>query len=306
MKKIAVLIHIIVIIFSVSACSANTPNITNESNVPQAQEADTSLSGSTTPIYETAAEFPTKQEEEGANVTAETESSSAELDLETPVDETATDTAKPESTQIKASPQNTAVSDNHEAPPVTDPPDESTAAALSDTNPPPETTPTEPQTPQPEPKPTDTQETLSEPKPTEPQETKSETQSETTSEPPAATEEENNMKSIEIIVGNNIFTATLYDNDAAKALQSLLPMTLNMSELNGNEKYYYLSDSLPTDSSRPSGIHTGDLMLYGNNCLVLFYESFSTSYSYTPLGYIDNTDGLAAALGSGNVQVTFR
>lgn len=118
--------------------------------------------------------------------------------------------------------------------------------------------------------------------------------------------EENDMKSIEIIVGNKNFTATLYDNEAAKMLQEQLPMTLDMSELNGNEKYYYLSESLPDNASRPSGIQEGDLMLYGNSCLVLFYESFSTNYSYTPLGRIDNPDGLADALGDGSIQVIFR
>ncbi|MDE6023899.1 MAG: hypothetical protein K2G45_00405 [Lachnospiraceae bacterium] len=111
---------------------------------------------------------------------------------------------------------------------------------------------------------------------------------------------------IEIVVGDQTFSATLYDNEAATALREQLPLTLNMSELNGNEKYYYLSETLPTNSSIPSGIKTGDLMLYGNNCLVLFYDSFSTSYSYTPIGYVDNTDGLAEVLGRGDVQVTFQ
>ena len=85
-----------------------------------------------------------------------------------------------------------------------------------------------------------------------------------------------------------------------------LPMTINMSELNGNEKYYYFSDSLPTDAKKPSKINTGDIMLYGDDCLVLFYKSFSTVYSYTPLGTIDDPAELATALGNGDVQVTFR
>ena len=37
-------------------------------------------------------------------------------------------------------------------------------------------------------------------------------------------------------------------------------------------------------------------MLYGNNCLVLFYKSFSTEYSYTKIGYIENPSNLADAV----------
>ena len=120
------------------------------------------------------------------------------------------------------------------------------------------------------------------------------------------TEEDNSMLKIKIIIGSKTFSALLYDNESARALMDQLPMTLNMSELNGNEKYYYLENSLPTDSGIPSKIKAGDIMLYGNNCIVLFYESFSTSYSYTPLGHIDDTEELAATLGRGNVQVAFQ
>ena len=119
-------------------------------------------------------------------------------------------------------------------------------------------------------------------------------------------EEEEAVLKMEIAVGERTFSATLYNNAAAQALVELLPMTLDMSELNGNEKYYYLDSSLPTDSGRPAGIQTGDIMLYGDSCLVLFYKSFSTSYSYTALGRVDDPDGFAEAVGSGDVQVTLR
>lgn len=112
-------------------------------------------------------------------------------------------------------------------------------------------------------------------------------------------------KKLKISIGSASFNVTLDDNATVTAFKSLLPITVNMSELNGNEKYYYLPDNLPTASSAPGTIRNGDLMLYGSSCLVLFYESFRTSYSYTRLGHVENPSGLASALGSGSVSVTF-
>jgi hypothetical protein len=45
-------------------------------------------------------------------------------------------------------------------------------------------------------------------------------------------------------------------------------------------------------------------MLYGSNCIVLFYGS-AGGYSYTRIGKLVSTAGLAAAVGSGSASVTF-
>jgi hypothetical protein len=110
---------------------------------------------------------------------------------------------------------------------------------------------------------------------------------------------------ITIRVGDKAFAATLSDNATAAAVKKLLPLSLTMTELNGNEKFARLSVRLPTQESRPASIKTGDLMLYGSSTLVLFYESFTTAYSYTAIGRVDDPAGLKAALGGGNVDVTF-
>lgn len=117
--------------------------------------------------------------------------------------------------------------------------------------------------------------------------------------------ENTNEVSMMIKIGNKEFSVALYDNETAKAFKAMLPMTLNMSELNGNEKYYYLADSLPTKAERVGKINAGDIMLYGSSCVVLFYETFNTSYSYTKIGHIDNVAGLKEAVGRGSVTVTF-
>ncbi len=80
-----------------------------------------------------------------------------------------------------------------------------------------------------------------------------------------------------IIVNTEAFSATLYDNAAATAFKALLPLTIEMADLNDNEKYFDLPVNLPHSASNPGTIKTGDLMLYGSNTLVLFYKSFSTS-----------------------------
>ena len=110
---------------------------------------------------------------------------------------------------------------------------------------------------------------------------------------------------LKITIGTTAFTATLYNNPTVTAFKTRLPMTINMSDLNANEKYFDLPNSLPANASNPGTIQAGDLMLYGSNTLVLFYKSFSTSYNYTRLARIDNPSGLVAALGSGNATVKF-
>jgi len=113
------------------------------------------------------------------------------------------------------------------------------------------------------------------------------------------------LDKMNIHIGSKTFTATLYDNPTVTAFKAMLPLTLEMSELNGNEKFFHLATDLPTDAANPANIQAGDLMLWGSNSLVLFYKTFRTSYSYTKLGRIENASELATAVDSGNVTVRF-
>ena len=108
-----------------------------------------------------------------------------------------------------------------------------------------------------------------------------------------------------ILIGENKFPFTLEDNEAANKLKEKLSIRLNMKGDVSHEKYYEFDDTFKTNSYSPGTIETGDILLYKSNYLVLFYETFSSSYSYTKLGKVTSTDGLKEALGSGDVSVSW-
>lgn len=110
---------------------------------------------------------------------------------------------------------------------------------------------------------------------------------------------------LKIKIGTNSYNATLYGNKTTDALKAMLPLTLDMTELNSNEKKFDLSVNLPTNIEEIGTIHEGDILLWGSNTIVLFYKNFNTPYRYTKIGKIDDANGLAARLGGGDVKVSF-
>ena len=112
-----------------------------------------------------------------------------------------------------------------------------------------------------------------------------------------------NSQKMNIQIDNKTFTVIVENNKAVKELYQKLPITLEMSDLNNNEKYCYLDFTLPTDSKSVKNIKKGDVMLFGNSCLVIFYKSFTTSYSYTKIGHIENPADIETALGKKDIKV---
>ncbi len=93
---------------------------------------------------------------------------------------------------------------------------------------------------------------------------------------------------VKVFINDKEYKLNLYDNETADSLVKLFPIEVTMKTLSENEVYVYLDEKFPTNSSNPKSIHSGDVMLYGDNCLVIFYKTFNTSYSYTKIGHIDN------------------
>ena len=108
-----------------------------------------------------------------------------------------------------------------------------------------------------------------------------------------------------ITIGERRFSATLAATEAAEEFASMLPLTLNMEDLNRNEKHTDLPKNLLTNKYQPKNIQNGDIVLWGSRTLVVFYKTFNTSYSYTRIGRIENAADLPRALGHGNAIITF-
>ncbi len=108
-----------------------------------------------------------------------------------------------------------------------------------------------------------------------------------------------------IAVNGTTFAAILEDSPAAKAFANLLPLTLKMEDLHGNEKYHNMETPLPSRPEAVGHVRAGDIMLFGDNCVVIFYKSFATAYTYTRIGRVDDAAGLEGACGEGRVTVMF-
>ncbi len=110
--------------------------------------------------------------------------------------------------------------------------------------------------------------------------------------------EENVMK---ININNEEYVINVENETLMEELFNSLPQTFTMTELNGNEKYYYLNSNMKNANSEAVGqVQKGDVMLFGSDCLVIFYDSFETEFRYTKIGHIDNLGDL----GNGNVDVS--
>ena len=109
-----------------------------------------------------------------------------------------------------------------------------------------------------------------------------------------------------LTVGGQQYSVIFDDTDAANAVKKLLPLSETFTELNGNEKYYQFEAALPSDDTAVDQIHKGDLMLYQSSYLVLFYKDFTTNYSYTRIGHLENAENLDDVVSSEDIFITIK
>ena len=130
---------------------------------------------------------------------------------------------------------------------------------------------------------------------------------ESTTEATSSDTDKEETQMLHIQAGESEFTAAWADNSSVDALKELLaegPLTLTMSDYAQMEKGADLGVRLPQNNQQMNTT-AGDIILYQGRTLVIYYDQ--NSWSLTPIAKIEGVDAekLRAALGDGDVTVTF-
>ena len=104
--------------------------------------------------------------------------------------------------------------------------------------------------------------------------------------PTTDTKEDDNMKSLELKIGDTIVDVTWIDNLSVNALKKLVKdgLTINMHEYGGFEQTGLIGKTITSNDSRIDVV-PGDIVLYNSNQISIFYNN--SSWSYTKLGHIN-------------------
>ena len=111
------------------------------------------------------------------------------------------------------------------------------------------------------------------------------------------------MVKLNIIINGMKFRTTLEENDTAQYFIKLLPLKIEMNQLNEKELYYYLKKVLPTNNINRDRVDIGTLYLLKDNCLVLAYDTYSINEEYTPIAQIDNPEDLKSIISNNESEV---
>lgn len=101
---------------------------------------------------------------------------------------------------------------------------------------------------------------------------------------------------ITITVNGKSFVVELADTKAAQQFAKSLPQTISTRSLNGRELYADIAGWTFTNQSEPSGLmEAGDIMLQGENRLIIFYNTDTSNDMLTRIGRVREKDIAAFA-----------
>lgn len=114
---------------------------------------------------------------------------------------------------------------------------------------------------------------------------------------------------LNLIVGELVFTATMYANASVTDFVSMLPLTLTLGDYNRQERSSRLPKRLPINEPEDGvNILAGDINYYTPfRNLNIYYNDSGLSFCHVALGKIEKkgVEAIRKLAGSGPVEVTF-
>lgn len=100
---------------------------------------------------------------------------------------------------------------------------------------------------------------------------------------------QSNEYKIKLTAGTREFTAAFYKNATTDALVQMMPMTLPMMDLYGNEMCYRFPNALPTDDAHIQGYEVGEIMYWPpGHSVVIRYAQNGERFEMQKLGKLDS------------------
>jgi len=113
------------------------------------------------------------------------------------------------------------------------------------------------------------------------------------------TQEVGKLADIKVNIGGTAYTAISESTSAAKDFISHLPLEVELSDLNENEKRGYTYFKLKPEAKKLNKVEIGDLLLSGDSYVIIAKKTFKTNDKYTKIGHIQNLGDIP----SGNVKI---
>ena len=109
-----------------------------------------------------------------------------------------------------------------------------------------------------------------------------------------------------LTVNSKTITATLDSNKAVNYLKSVFPLRVKMYDYASMAKGYNFSSSfkkIRKENVNTDNLQIGDIVLYDQKHLMIFYQNFKNEDKYIKIGHVDSVEGLKEKLGENDIEV---
>ena len=116
-----------------------------------------------------------------------------------------------------------------------------------------------------------------------------------------ASKEIGNLPNIVVGIDGKRYTAVTEVSYASENFIKNTPVSIEMTDEDGNHKYGCTYFKFTGEAARTNTIKKGDILIYGDSCIVIATKDFNSSGKYKKVAHINDMNGFPV----GNFRVSF-